>query len=91
MAQKYDSKFLECSALNQNSVENVFHALIREIQTERELPLQTLLITEPFSPTGSLPKALVRRSKNSKSPSPKLLKKSSSTFKLFNKGFKIFS
>ena len=97
MADRFGTLFHECCATGKvKAVESIFHSLVREIQHERDLcsSASTLHINEPFSPTGSLPKSLTRRSKGSpksSSTSPRLLKKSSSTFKIFNKGFKFFT
>lgn len=97
MADSFGTLFQECCATGKvKTVESLFHNLVKEIQHDRELcsSVSTLVINEPFSPTGSLPKSLTRRSKGSpksSTTSPRLLKKSSSTFKIFNKGFKFFT
>ena len=98
LADKFSCSFQESSARgNLNVVDSIFHNTIKEIQRERALSSSQSLsqtISEPASPTGSLPKSLGRRSKpstKSTGTSPKPLKKSSSTFKIFNKGFRIFN
>lgn len=96
MADRFNCLFQETSAKgNVNAVDSIFHNVIKEIQQERALCIpQPLIISEAISPTGSLPKSMGRRSKlstKSSGTSPKLLKKSSSTFKIFNKGFRIFN
>ena len=97
MADKFNCLFQESSARgNFNAVDSIFHNIIKEIQQERALSSsQALLISsDTMSPTGSLPKSIGRRYKpaaKSSGSSPKLLKKSSSTFKIFNKGFRLFT
>ncbi|XP_067940727.1 ras-like protein family member 12 [Watersipora subatra] len=98
MADRFHCLFQESSARgNVNAVYSVFHNTIKQIQQERAFsraePSSAMTI-EPISSTGSLPKSLSRRSKatsKSTGTSPKPLKKSSSTFKIFNKGFRLFT
>lgn len=98
IADRFKCSFQETSARgNVNAVDSIFHSVIKEVQQERAFsnPQQSLNgISETVSATGSLPKSLGRRSKpatKSTGTSPKPLKKSNSTFKIFNKGFRLFN
>lgn len=94
LADSFGSLFHECSAAGSlHDVESAFQVLIRAVQQDRMLSSTATSIashSDLRSLTGSLPKAFLR-TKSGKSTSPKLLKKSSSTLKLFNKSFKFFT
>ncbi|KAK3603110.1 hypothetical protein CHS0354_027894 [Potamilus streckersoni] len=95
LASEYDASFFETTAAEDYEfVEEIFHAVVHEIQRhrgERQGIFQPLFISEerfqiagrsrPKSPKISLEK------KDDKNPS----KKNPTSFKLFNKSFKIFN
>ncbi|XP_033750024.1 ras-like protein family member 12 isoform X1 [Pecten maximus] len=94
LAQEFESLFFETTAAEEfEYVEDVFHGIIHEIQREkgdRHVNFQPLFISEekfhaaqrrPKSPRAGPDK------KDEKGPT----KKNSSSFKLFNKSFKIFN
>lgn len=97
VAELFGTLFYECTAVGRTgSVEGAFHAIIQEISRQRDLSSPTSTTTDtsstsesitPSGKTGSLPKAFLR----GKSTSPKLLKKSHSTLKLFSRSLKIFT
>ena len=96
MSQEFESMFFETTAAEEfEYVEDVFHGVVLEIQREkgdRHLNFQPLFISEekfhaaqrgrPKSPRSAVPEK-----KDDKGPQ----KKNSSSFKLFNKSFKIFN
>ena len=103
LATEFDSNFAETSAADDlASVERVFHDLLREISRVNDGPLalQPLFITED---QGSSRTAM-RRTKSPRNPDLKdskdrkedkdlrnIPRRTVSTFKIFNKGFKIFN
>lgn len=96
LADEYECSFYECSAAEDfESVQVIFHEMIRDIWRQREgqLPLAPLYISEDRTNSGTS-----RRSKSNKFNDKHkeenrvgLPRRSATTFKLFNKGFKIFN
>lgn len=93
LATQYACAYHEVSAAGDfKDVEKVFLDTVREIrrEAERHMPLKPLFISEvPPSPPGT--KERERSSKNQVPKTPRVLpKRTVSSFKFFNKGFKIF-
>jgi Ras-like protein family protein 12 len=107
LAAEYDCHFYEASAAEDYlSVEEVFHELIKDIarMNEQNSALQPLFISESSSSavTNNNAHAPLRRTKspknadnfrvNQKKDDAKVLpRRTVSTFKIFNKSFKIFN
>ena len=105
LASQFDCAFYEASAAEDyESVQRVFHDIIHEISriTMRQMPLEQLFISEDKAMTAGpgimsrTPRRLrapnqKAESKDSKTDPRTLPKRSVSTFKLFNKSFKIFN
>ncbi|XP_072050627.1 ras-like protein family member 12 [Amphiura filiformis] len=96
LAAQYACSFHEVSAAGEfKDVEKVFRDTVREIrrEAERHMPLKPLFISEdskPVPPSPSSPKDR-DRSKNTVPKTPRVLpKRTVSSFKFFNKNFKIF-
>ncbi|XP_033634953.1 ras-like protein family member 12 [Asterias rubens] len=96
LATQYACSYHEVSAAGEfKDVENVFQETVREIRREadRHVPLKPLFISEEKTIPPSPPSSRKDRDR-AKSPQPKaprvLQKRTVSSFKFFNKGFKIF-
>ncbi|KAL5004577.1 hypothetical protein ScPMuIL_018033 [Solemya velum] len=93
LAGEYDCLFFETTAAEEfEYVEDVFHGVVHEIQRERgERPphLQPLFISEDKLASRGRPKS--PRSAGEKKDERPQSKKTSPSFKLFNKSFKIFN
>ena len=96
LAAHYECLFTESSAAEDlESVEEVFHRILREIVREHSLPLQPLFISEDKAGfTGSRPPKSPHESKkdyNSRLLPKRIPSRSPATFRIFNKSFKIFN
>ncbi|KAK3097935.1 hypothetical protein FSP39_014669 [Pinctada imbricata] len=95
LATKYDSLFFETTAAEEfEFVEDVFHGVLHEIQRERSdkhMNFQPLFISEEkfhAAQRGRPKSPRVTQERKDERTAPK---KNSSSFKLFNKSFKIFN
>lgn len=102
LATEQECLFFETTAAEDfQCVDTVFHGIVQDIQREKErqLPLQPLFISEDKPSNNSLPpgSSLNRPGfKRAKSPkgdkeSRTVHKKAASSFRIFNKSFKIFN
>lgn len=85
LATHYDSAFFEATAAEEyESVERIFHEMIREVLREQErcMPLRPLFISEDRSGSRSL-RTFARKEPLGNSP---VLQEKNSRFKFFNKG-----
>lgn len=96
LAAEYECLFFETTAAEEfEYVEDIFHGLVHEIQRERgekHIHFQPLFITEEkfqCAQRGGRPKS--PRSPADRKDDKPGSKKNSSSFKLFNKSFKIFN
>lgn len=98
LAAEFDCLFFEATAAEEYEyVESVFFGLIHEIQRDKSIPLPPLYISEEKSPGFPVQK----RPKSPKSTADRITrddkdakggqKKTTTSFKLFNKSFKIFN
>lgn len=97
LAAEFECLFSETSAADDlESVENVFHETLRNISAANDGPLalEPLFISEEQQSSA---RVALRRTKSPKTPESlkkgdkTLQRKTVSTFKIFNKGFKIFN
>ena len=94
LASQYECLFTECSAAEDlESVELLFHKLLREIVRENSLPLQPLFISEDKSGLPRIPKSPheAKKDYNSRLLPKRIPSRSPATFRIFNKSFKIFN
>jgi len=109
LALQFESSFYETSAADDfESVEQVFVDIIREMARvhDRQMPLQSLFISEDRSAAAAVPyrryKSIKPHSsaaalppepvkKDSKDESKLQSRRTTAPFKFFNKGFKIFN
>jgi len=110
LALHFESSFYEASAADDyESVEQVFVDIIREMARvhDRQMPLQTLFISEDRSAAAALPYRRYKpvkppatvaaaspsehAKKDSRDESKLQSRRTAAPFKFFNKGFKIFN
>lgn len=93
LSTELDCLFFETTAAEEfEYVEDVFHGVLHEVQREKALNFQPLFISEEkfsVAQRGGRPKSpkVIVDKKDDKGPA----KKNSTSFKLFNKSFKIFN